>query len=366
MSNALTAINGPRLESTNGGRSRTRMPLTLAHPAEPQPTATYPREEYISRLAARSVSLSAEERRHRLVGNVRVIVFLIGLAMGVALLVRGGFSAWWLAVPVIALAGLGTVLQRLEARVLRWSRAVEFYKRGLARLKGDWAGHGETGARFLDEHHLYAKDLDILGERSLFELLCAARTRTGEDTLAAWLLHPAPHDTVRARQRAVEEIAPRLDLREDLALAGENARSSVHADRLIAWGHAPPVIASSVFRFLAWILSAAGAVATVALIVYLISLAGLMEIPDDTAAALQLYVLTVAAVCLVVNRRFQDRTGQIIREVDAAAYDLGLLTDLLRRLERSWTPAAGLRPRSSRACTGSSRSWTSGATRSRR
>ena len=197
--------------------------------------STYPRQEYAARLAARRASFAAEDRTHRLVGNIRVVVFLGGVAMVIALFVRGGFSAWWLVPLVVVLAGLGAALQRVEARRLKLSRAVALYVRGLARLDGQWAGQGATGARALDEPHLYAKDLDILGDSSLFALLCAARTRTGEDTLASWLLHAAPPDTIRARQRAVHEVyAPRLDFREDLALAGEHARQSANAT---GWSH---------------------------------------------------------------------------------------------------------------------------------
>ena len=44
-------------------------------------------------------------------------------------------------------------------------------------------------------------DLDLFGPASLFELLSIARTRAGEETLAAWLLAPADPDEIVARQR---------------------------------------------------------------------------------------------------------------------------------------------------------------------
>src|SRR2546425_528070 len=74
--------------------------------------------------------------------------------------------------------------------------------------------------RFLDDSHPNAPYLDLFGAGSLFELLCTARTRKGEDTLAAWLRTPAGPGEVRERQAAVEDLRQRLDLREDLALLG--------------------------------------------------------------------------------------------------------------------------------------------------
>ena len=71
---------------------------------------------------------------------------------------------------------------------------------------GGWAGGGRDGASFL-EGHAYARDLDLFGPASLFELLNTTRTEIGEVTLADWLRAPAPLGEVRARQTAVEHCA---------------------------------------------------------------------------------------------------------------------------------------------------------------
>ena len=84
---------------------------------------------------------------------------------------------------------------------------------------------------------------------------------------------------------------------------------------------------------MAWFLSAAGTLATAAAIAYLIAWMGLLQLPESTMSSLGLYVLTMAAVCLVVNWRFRNRIGRIAREVGTAAHDLGLLKELLLRLE---------------------------------
>ena len=247
---------------------------------------------------------------------------------------RDLFSPWWFTIPAAAFVGLGVQLQRLESRGAKLARAVEFYERALARLNGDWAGRGATGLRFLDEHHLYARDLDILGEASLFEFLCNARTSIGEETLAAWLLGPALPETVTARQRAVLELTPRLDLREDCSLAGDDARSGVDAERLSAWGERGPVLEPSSFRAVAWVLSVAGAIAASSALTYLLVRLEILELPESTMAALRIYFVSIGAVCLAVSWRFQSRTARIIQEVDKAGHDLGLLVGLLDRLER--------------------------------
>ncbi len=108
---------------------------------------------------------------------------------------------------------------------------------------------------FLSADHPYARDLDLFGAGGLFELLCTARTRAGEATLAEWLLHPAPPETVLARQAAVADLRPRLPLREQLFAAGETVRLGVHPDALAAWGETAPTFRS---RWLPWILFVLG------------------------------------------------------------------------------------------------------------
>ena len=55
-----------------------------------------------------------------------------------------------------------------------------------------WMGTGESGESFQNASHPYSRDLDLFGAGSLFELLCTARTQAGQETLAKWLLAPAP------------------------------------------------------------------------------------------------------------------------------------------------------------------------------
>jgi hypothetical protein len=70
----------------------------------------------------------------------------------------------------------------------------------------------------------------------LFELLCTAHTRMGQDTLASWLSAPAGVDAVRARQAAVAELRPRLEFREELAVLGSAVPARGHFAALARWG----------------------------------------------------------------------------------------------------------------------------------
>jgi len=65
-----------------------------------------------------------------------------------------------------------------------------------------------------------ARDLGLFGPASLARLLSTPRTPAGRQTLCRWLLAPAAPDEAAARQQAVAELAPALDFRQELELAG--------------------------------------------------------------------------------------------------------------------------------------------------
>ena len=190
--------------------------------------------EYRTRLRQRESLIARLQRRHLWLGNLRIAVFVAILVL--CWIARG---RW----PLMLLLGLTillfVVLVLLHRRVMRAmnrsKRAAAMYVRGLARLEDRWAGSGETGGEFKDPLHPYADDLDILGQGSLFQLLCTARTRMGKARLAWWLLAPAGAREIQERQEAVAELKRKLDLREDLAVAGESERIEAHPEELAQW-----------------------------------------------------------------------------------------------------------------------------------
>ncbi len=294
-----------------------------------------PRDDYTSRVASRRASLTEAVRRHVLFGNLRAAALAGCVAATYAVFGRDLFSGWWLLAPGAAFFWIGGRLEDAVRSRSRLERAVAFYDRALARVDGRWADTGgATGARFLDEAHLYAGDLDLFGNASLFELLSCARTGIGEETLASWLKTPADPSALPARQEAVRELAPRIDLREDLAVLGEDARTGVRTEALATWGERTSRLDSSAVPAWIWALSVAGTFAAAALMVWLTASIGLLRLTPEALAIVRAYGLTVFAVCGLVVWRCRERTAAILRDVSEAAHDLGLLAGVVARLEQ--------------------------------
>ncbi len=293
-----------------------------------------PRADYTRHLVSRTASLAVAIRQHIAFGNWRLAALVAGLVAAYLAFGRGLFSGWWLLAPAAAYVWTGGRLERALRARARFGRAVAFYERALARLDGRWAGTGgETGDRFLDDEHLYARDLDLFGPASLFELLSTARTRMGEATLAAWLKAPSDPEAVRARHDATAELAPRTDLREDLAVLGEDARTVVRAEALAAWSEQPARLHPPTLPSWVWPLSAVGAIAIVGLLVWSAVLLGALPLGGRALAALRLYITMSFAICGAATWRFRGRAVAIFHDADGAARDLGLLAGVLGRLE---------------------------------
>jgi hypothetical protein len=190
--------------------------------------------EYERRLQQRESALAELQRKHLWLGNTRIAVFVAILVL--CWEARGSLLMFCLLLAAIILFIVLVVVHRRVVRAANAAkRAAEVCRRGLARIGDLWPGSGETGDEFKDPLHLYAEDLDILGNGSLFQLLCTVRTRMGKQCLAHWLLTQAAVAEVHERQAAVAELRRKLDLREDLAVVGESERIDAHPDRLARW-----------------------------------------------------------------------------------------------------------------------------------
>jgi hypothetical protein len=227
---------------------------------EPSASAA-PQEEYTRRLAARRAEEARLTRRYYAVARARNALF--GAVVLQILLTEKETAAVFvslLALPAVSLVGLVLWRARVGQAVWRAARAAEFYEQRLARVEERWAGLGEPGTRYLDDEHPCAVDLDLFGSGSLFERLSTPCTRWGQDALADWLRGPAGPDEVAARQAAVAELRPWLDLREEMAAltadgpAGEDVAALT---ALAAWAAADVVPVSPALRRTALVLTAA-------------------------------------------------------------------------------------------------------------
>ena len=278
-----------------------------------------PRAEYARRLDELSARRSRIQRRERLAGYSQLALAALCLTWILFRLRHFRAADLLLLIPIAVFVVLAGVHGRLIRRVTACSRAIHFYEQGMARLEDRWAGTGIPGERFLEPSHPCARDLDLFGRASVFELLCTARTRAGEETLAGWLLAPAPPDEVRGRQEAAQELSSRLDFREGLSTIGEDLALGVRPTQLVAWGEATDDLPSGIIRIVLPVLAVAWIVSVVAWQVW---------------GAPELLVLAMTVVNLGLSYHFRGRLNEAVHQAEEAGHDLNLLSQVLTAFER--------------------------------
>ncbi|HEX4039211.1 MAG TPA: hypothetical protein VHX37_14230 [Acidobacteriaceae bacterium] len=216
-------------------------------------------EFYETRLAELRAGLVALQRSRRWTH----IALAACLAAAAFFLLHAG-SLPLAALPVAAAALALRESLRIHARSRELALRGEFYERGLDRLRHNWTALQATGDEFARGRHLYQTDLQIIGPRSLFSLLCTTRTQAGAARLAAYLLDPALPAEILARQQAVRELRSAIGLREEIALLGKYQFQECSPDSLGDWFRSPllrahPVVVGVLFLNAAVLLVLLGA-----------------------------------------------------------------------------------------------------------
>jgi len=278
-----------------------------------------PLNDYRQRLDHWRGEHARSERLHRQLGNARLASGVFTVIVAALSLGAGRISAWWILLRIVALIVLVVVHDRVDRDLRRAGRGIAYYERALGRLDNRWIGAGSQGERFRDPRHVFADDLDLFGRGSLFELLSTARTAMGERVLAGWLLTPGEPGDVAARQESVKELRPGAELREEIALMGDEIRAALDDRKLSVWGTEPPVVFFAGARWIALFLAMA-AVTTAA-----------TTLLDVTSLRPFLFVVLGELMFMMATHQ---ATGRVVEDVANPANELRLIALLLERLER--------------------------------
>lgn len=291
-----------------------------------RPSERVVKQVYLERLTRRL----AEARRHsaheRAFGLVRLVTFLAMAWLGWVSLVSGRLSPLVLIAPAALFIALIIRHNQVIASRRRLERAAVWYTDGLARLEGTWRS-SDDGAQYVTRDHPYAMDLDLTGPDGLVARISIARTVSGRETLVRWLTTTADAETVRARQASTRELRERVDLREDLAVLGEETASRIDAGALVAWGSRPRAFEQTWPRVLA----------IVSTLVTVVGLVLLVRGPWPFLAPVALLAHGALAFA------FRGPIADVLSGVDEPARELTLLAGFTDRLEREPFHASRLR-----------------------
>ena len=201
-------------------------------------------EQYRARAERFGQERDRLTQRWNLIGNVRLAAFLAGVALIIWGLVQGVTALWAGGIVVLAVFVALVVYHNIVGRQRR--RFEELHRvniEAIARAERLWEAIPLRHKITPEPGDPYAGDLDIFGHASLMHLIETVGTHMGESTLARWLRYPASPDTVRARQAAVAELAPALDVRDELLVRGRlMGDEKPDPAPFLAWAEAEPLL----------------------------------------------------------------------------------------------------------------------------
>ena len=284
-----------------------------------------PGNEYARRLREREAQLVKIRLRHfRLWLSFTIFALATCFATYLALAVHS-IAANWIILPVLAMPMIVQLLTRSALEHDRVYRIARFYESGIARLRDEWRGVGVQGEEFIHESrgHLYASDLDLFGEGSIFELLCTARTGVGRVTLANWLLHGAREPEILSRQAAIRELRDKIELREEWVSVGRAGLDRIDSYSLREWGKAPPTAFPLLYRAFAFALPVC--------VIVLLMLTAFGFFPANwRIVALLTGVLVLEGILAALYFR---KTRQIATDIVLPSFELSLLGPLIELVE---------------------------------
>lgn len=271
---------------------------------------------------------------------VRLVSFFLLIALAVlAFLEVNGFVA--AAVVVLGLLGFNQLVgrqQKLDAEKLLFERVIQLNERELAALDYDFSNN-DGGAQYADFSHPYSGDLDIFGDKSVFQLTNQTSSLVGQHALASFMQSPLQEiEELRLRQVAIAELGPLLDWRQRfLAHGAESAAKPVALDSLRAWAATPAsftqgwwpiaIYGLSIFN-IGWLVSFFYLPFFLAILAYVPTIAILFKFKKEVDA---IHTQTEAAVELL--QRYQGMLG----DIEQATWT----SPLLQALQAQLTSKAG-------------------------
>jgi ABC-type multidrug transport system fused ATPase/permease subunit len=129
-------------------------------------------------------------------------------------------------------------IQRRRDRLLQLT---EVNLQQLARTQRRWDAIPSKSVEVPRQHLAVAKDLDLIGRASVFQLVNLAHTPRGIEMLRDWILEPASPEDILNRQTSVQVLAPEFDLREELVLRGRMLAAGLAGPEAFTnWAEAKP------------------------------------------------------------------------------------------------------------------------------
>lgn len=176
---------------------------------------------YTENITAYSRQSAHSKKRIHLIGTIRLVlvagaILLLWLFWGQSVSIRIGIFLLFL----LPFAALMIYHNRLATRKEYKDALILLNQQELNGLNYDFSAFDGASEKVSGEHS-FSLDLDVFGDRSLFQAINRTVTFPGKEQLANWFLHPfTSKKAILSRQEAVKELASHTQLRQHFYVTG--------------------------------------------------------------------------------------------------------------------------------------------------
>lgn len=179
---------------------------------------------YTEKIAGLEEEIKMLGHKKRNFGLGRLISFLAAIIIFFVLLEFNGLLAIIIAIILLSAFIFITSRDIDNLRRLKFKESLlNINEDEVKALQNDFSVFND-GSRFVDPTHPYSNDLDIFGKHSLFQFINRVTSFPSESLLAERLLHPLRKDKIVEMQKAVIELTPQADRRQELQAKGLQSR----------------------------------------------------------------------------------------------------------------------------------------------
>lgn len=180
--------------------------------------------------------LEKDNKIFNIVGYIRIFALVMIILLGIFMFSMSFPLAVVIAliIAIVAFAVLWIFHSKLHNKIHFHQGIVTVCTRQLARISGEWVNFKNTGAELADTSHPYARDLDIVGAKSLFQFINTTHTWHGRKAFAKDLLAPSYSTAeIEKRQTAVEELSQAIEFTSEMQYYLSQVGTNAHDETLI-------------------------------------------------------------------------------------------------------------------------------------
>lgn len=177
--------------------------------------------DYQSRIRLISDKLKKEKRNIYQVGSIRLLLFVVG-TIGIIYFFN---ERWYIPVGIACITFIPfMMLIKYHNRMFTHKEELEKERdiniNELAAIHYDPSAF-DGGEELIDPEHSFSFDLDLFGNKSLFQYINRTVTSPGRKLLSQWITTPMyQKEEIEQRQMAIKELAEETDFRHKFAVRG--------------------------------------------------------------------------------------------------------------------------------------------------